>query len=158
MKMGKYEQNILYMSHAIAMARRASGLGEVPVGAVIVQDGKILSSACNRTVRMQDATAHAEILAIREAGICSGNHRLVGATLYITLEPCIMCAGAILQARISNVVFGAFDERYGAAGSQLNLLESRFLNHRCEVESGVLQKECQGLLQSFFQKRRHSCR
>ena len=154
--MGKHEQNVFYMGQAIAMARRASELGEVPVGAVLVQGGTVLASACNLTIGRQDATAHAEILAIREAGSCAGNHRLAGTTLYVTLEPCVMCAGAILQARIGSVVFGAFDERFGAAGSRLNLLESRFFNHRCKLESGVLQEECQGLLQSFFLDRRDS--
>lgn len=156
--MGRYKRNILYMSQAIAMARRASDLGEVPVGAVVVQGETVLSSACNLTISKQDATAHAEILAIRQAGLCSGNHRLAGTTLYVTLEPCVMCAGAILQARVSRVVFGAFDDRFGAAGSRLNVLESRLFNHRCELESGILQEECQGLLQSFFLDRRHSCR
>ena len=143
------------MAQALKLAQNAMDQDEVPVGAVIVRDNNIIAMGQNSPIKSKDATAHAEINAIREAGKLLGNYRLNNSTLYVTLEPCIMCAGAILQARIKRVVFGSFDPRFGAAGSQLNLLDSVFMNHRCNIESGVLATESQHMLSQFFQDKRN---
>ncbi len=142
------------MRHALMLAHDAQEVGEIPVRALVVRSGEILGKGSNRVITDLDPSAHAEVVAIRDAASRSGNFRLTGSVLYVTLEPCVMCAGAILQARIEKVVFAAWDERFGAAGSQLNLLESPFLNHQCQVHSGVLQEEAGMLLKNFFSSRR----
>jgi tRNA(adenine34) deaminase len=142
------------MTRALELARNSRELDEVPVGAVVVIDGEIVGEGHNRCIADHDPSAHAEVVAIRQAALRAKNYRLPKATVYVTLEPCSMCAGAILQARIERVVFGVQDERSGAAGSQLNLLQSPFMNHQCKLESGVLATESQTLIQHFFQNRR----
>jgi tRNA(adenine34) deaminase len=144
------------MRLALGEARDAAAAGEVPVGAVIVCGGEVLASAGNRTVSAQDASAHAEMLVMRSASESLGAWRLSGCTLYVTLEPCAMCAGAIVLARVSRVVFGAWDEKAGMAGSVEDLLRHRRLNHRPEVRAGVLADECSALLTAFFRARRDS--
>ena len=143
-----------WMRVALAEARFAEEAGEVPVGAVIVRDGAIIAHTSNRTVRDQDATAHAESLAIREASAATGSWRLDGSTLYVTLEPCAMCAGALVLARIDRVVFGAWDEKAGMAGSVGDLLRHPRLNHRPEVQGGVCAEEAGAILREFFTARR----
>lgn len=142
------------MSHALALAREAKEKQEVPVGAVIVREGRILGEGHNRTVRAGDPTMHAEIVAIRQASLAVGDWRLLGSTLYVTLEPCAMCAGAIVLARIPRVVFAAHDPKAGMAGSLDNLLNDKRLNHRCKVESGILAPESSELIRGFFRERR----
>ena len=137
-----------------ALAEAASADGEVPVGAVVVEGGEIIASAHNRTVTAADPAGHAEILALRDAAAAVGNHRLTAATLYVTLEPCVMCVGAIAQARVTRVVFGAYDEKAGALGSVEDLSDSRALNHRFEVNGGLLGDEAGALLKAFFAERR----
>lgn len=139
---------------ALDLARRAEGEGEVPVGAVIVRDDEVLGEGWNRTITLSDPTAHAEILALREAGERQGNYRLPGATLYVTLEPCAMCVGAMIHARIERLVYGAHDPKTGAAGGRFDLLGSSAHNHSIEMEGGVLADECGTLLQDFFRKKR----
>ena len=146
--------SIEFMQQALALAGQAEQLGEVPVGALVVRDGQVLGSAHNRCVADNDPSAHAELLAIREAAAAVGNYRLTGACLYSTLEPCVMCAGAILNARLETLVFATEDERFGACGSQLNLLDTPWLSHRCRVERGVMRAESRALLQGFFERRR----
>jgi len=143
-----------FMAQALALAEKAQALGEVPVGAVVVQNAKVIGRGFNQSIAGHDPSAHAEIQSLRDAGRRLSNYRLVDSTLYVTLEPCVMCAGAILQARVRRVVFVAFDERYGAGGSRLNLLECGFLNHRCDITSGVMQQQCAQLLAQFFRSRR----
>ena len=142
------------MRIALEEARRAGEEGEVPIGAVLVSEGEVIGRGRNRPIALSDPTAHAEIQALREGGMRVGNYRLPGSTLYVTLEPCIMCAGAILQARIGGLVFGNEDPKGGAVSSLYSLLEDSRLNHRVEVTSGVLQEECRELLQRFFRERR----
>ena len=144
------------MEHALAEARLAAEVGEVPVGAVIVRDGVLVAHANNRTVRDQDATAHAESLAIREACAVLGSWRLDGCTLYVTLEPCAMCAGALVLARVDRVVFGAWDDKAGMAGSVGDVLRHPRLNHHPEVHGGVCDDEAGALLRTFFAARRGS--
>lgn len=143
-----------WMEHALEQARLAERQGEVPVGAVLVRDGEIVGEAFNAPISGDDPTAHAEIVSIRQAARRLGNYRLPGTTLYATLEPCPMCAGAILQARIERVVFGAFDDKSGAAGSVVDLLAKGRFNHHCEVTGGVLEESCAVLLSGFFASRR----
>jgi tRNA(adenine34) deaminase len=143
-----------YLREALRLAQEAEQTGEVPVGAVIVLDGRIIGRGRNSPIANRDPTAHAEILAIREAAAATGNHRLEGATLYVTLEPCVMCAGAIVAARLTRVVFGARDLRFGGVRSKFRLADSEVLNHRAEVAEGVLGAECIELLQRFFEARR----
>ncbi len=143
-----------FMGEALRVARRAAKAGEVPVGAVIVLDGRVLARAANQVETLQDATAHAEILAIGQASAALGGWRLSGCDLYVTKEPCPMCAGAIVHARLRRVVFGASDSKGGAAGGLLNLLQMPQLNHRCEIVPGVMQDECRDLLRGFFLERR----
>jgi tRNA(adenine34) deaminase len=145
-----------WMVEALAEARAAAVAGEVPVGAIIVRDGVAIARASNRTVRDQDATAHAETLAIRAASAATGSWRLEGCSLYVTLEPCAMCAGAIVLARLDRVVFGAWDEKAGMAGSVTDLLRHPRLNHRPDVLAGVREAECGELLTDFFRARRGS--
>ena len=143
------------MTPALEEAKKAGQKDEVPVGAVVVTEkGKILSSAHNQVIGLCDPTSHAEILAIREAASKVQNYRLLNTTLYVTVEPCIMCMGAIIHARISTVVFGAFDPKNGAAGSIYNLSNDVRLNHRLKVIHGIMEKECSGLMQEFFRERR----
>ncbi len=143
-----------YIRNALDLARDAAKRNEVPVGALIVRDGSIVSATTNRTVRDQDPTAHAELLAIREAAEKLDRWRLDDCTLYVTLEPCAMCAGAIVLARLKGVVFGAWDEKAGMAGSVGDLLRHPRLNHRPEVKAGVLADECAALLAEFFRAQR----
>ena len=142
------------MRVALDAAREAALAGEVPVGAVVVRDGESLSVAANRTLREHDATAHAETLAVRDACAVTGSWRLTGCTLYVTLEPCAMCAGALVLARVDRVVFGAWDDKAGMAGSIGDLLRHPRLNHRPEVRGGVLAEESGSLLSEFFRARR----
>jgi tRNA(adenine34) deaminase len=142
------------MRIALEEARRAGEEGEVPIGAILVSAAEIIGRGRNRPIALSDPTAHAEIQALREGGMRVGNYRLPGSTLYVTLEPCIMCAGAILQARVGRLVFGNEDPKGGAVSSLYSLLEDSRLNHRVEVTSGVLQAECRELLRRFFRERR----
>lgn len=143
-----------YVRNAIDLARDAAKRNEVPIGAVVVRDASILAAATNRTIRDQDPTAHAELLAIREAAAKLDRWRLDDCTLYVTLEPCAMCAGAIVLSRMNRVVFGAWDEKAGMAGSVGDLLRHPRLNHRPEVRAGVLAEECARLLEDFFRAQR----
>ncbi len=145
-----------WMRLAVSAAREAAAAAEVPVGAVIVRGDEVVAVAGNRTLRDQDATAHAELLAVRDACAAAASWRLDDCTLYVTLEPCAMCAGALVLARIGRVVFGAWDEKAGMAGSVDDLLRHRRLNHRPEVAAGVLAAECGALLSEFFRARRSS--
>ena len=142
------------MSMALEEAKRAGEEGEVPVGAVLVSAGEVISRGRNRPIALSDPTAHAEILALREGAAKVGNYRLPGCTLYATLEPCVMCAGALLQARVRRLVFGVEDPKAGAVRSLYSLLEDERLNHRLEVKAGVLLEECREIMRQFFQERR----
>ena len=146
--------DIRFMRRALALARHAEAAGEVPVGAVVVQDGEVIGEGWNQPIRSNDPSAHAEMVALRAAATRNKNYRLPGTTLYVTLEPCVMCAGAIVHARIARVVYGATDPKAGAAGSVFQLLNSPALNHRAEVSGGVLGEESSELLKAFFQSRR----
>jgi len=143
-----------WMREAIALAHAAQARGEVPVGAVVVSDGRIVGRGGNAPVSANDATAHAEITALRQAGQVLGNYRLPGCELYVTLEPCAMCAGAIMHARIRRVVFGASDPKSGACGSVVDLFSEPRLNHHTRVSGGIAAQECGGLLSAFFAARR----
>jgi tRNA(adenine34) deaminase len=151
-----YEGHLLWMEVALEEARRGGETGEVPVGAVLVRDGTVLASAHNQPIALQDPTAHAEILVLRAAGRQVGNYRFPGATLYVTLEPCVMCAGALLHARLARLVYGAADPRGGGVESLYRLLGDPRLNHRVEVVSGVRAGESLVLLQEFFLARRRA--
>lgn len=151
---GQSTIDLAFMRLALEQARQAAEAGEVPVGAVLAQGEMLLAAAANRPIAASDPTAHAEILAIREAAIKTGNYRLPETTLYVTLEPCIMCMGAILQARIQRLVFGALDPKTGAAGSRYTIGTDDLLNHRLEITSGILEAECSQILKDFFRKRR----
>ena len=143
-----------FMHEALRLAAKARAAEEVPVGAVVVREEKIVSRAYNQVELLKDATAHAEMLALTAAEAALGDWRLTDCDLYVTKEPCPMCAGAIIHTRIRRVIFGCSDIRAGAAGTVMNLLQHKALNHRCRVTSGVLQAECAALLQDFFQKKR----
>lgn len=143
-----------HMRAALAQALQASTNGEVPVGAVVVLNGAVIAVAHNQSIGDSDPSGHAEIVALRIAGQQQENYRLTGATLYVTLEPCVMCVGAIAQARVARVVFAAYDKKAGALGSVVDLSDSRALNHRFEVNGGLLAAESQVLLQDFFRARR----
>ena len=143
-----------FMRAALGEAARAMKEEEVPVGAVVVHEGRVLARAHNRSLHLHDPTAHAEVLALRRAARKLGNYRLPGCSLYATIEPCAMCAGAIVQARLRCVVFGTEDPKAGAGGSVLAILNHPQLNHRVEVRRGVLQEECASLLREFFRRRR----
>lgn len=144
-----------YMKLALAEAEKAWQKDEVPIGAVLVSGtGEVLASAHNQTISMSDPTAHAEILSLRKASSIKRNYRLLDTTLYVTLEPCIMCMGAIVHARLEKVVFGAKDPKWGAAGSLYNLGEDKRLNHRLEIISGVCEEECRAIIQEFFRTKR----
>ncbi len=144
----------LWMTEALSLAREAGAAGEVPVGAVVVLGGEIIGRGFNQPIGHHDPTAHAEVMALRAAAARLDNYRLPGATLYVTLEPCAMCAGAIMHARIARVVFGAPDPKTGVAGSVLDLFGEARLNHHAEITGGVLAPECGQLLSSFFAARR----
>jgi len=146
--------DLAFMSRALELAREAAAAGEVPVGAVIVKDGQIVAEGWNRPIGTCDPTAHAEIIALRAAGTALGTYRLIDTTIYVTLEPCAMCAGAMVHARVGRLVFGATDPRAGAAGSVFNVVQNPALNHRIESGGGVLADECGTLLRDFFAARR----
>jgi tRNA(adenine34) deaminase len=148
------ESNIQFMQEALAEAHAAAEAGEVPIGAVLVHDCKILARSGNRTIRDNDPTAHAEMIVLREAARLLGNYRLADTTLYVTIEPCCMCAGAIIQARVPRLVYGADDPKGGAVRSCFEILSHPRLNHQVEVSSGVLAPDCAAILQSFFAERR----
>ena len=142
------------MREAVRLAEKAAGRDEVPIGAVVVREGKIIARAYNEVELLKDSTAHAEMLALTQAEAAVGDWRLTDCDLYVTKEPCAMCAGALVHTRIRRVIFGCADPAAGAAGSIINLLQMPGFNHRCDVVSGVLQDECAAILQSFFRKRR----
>ena len=144
-----------FMREALRQAQKANEAGEVPVGAVIVREGKIIARAYNQVELLKDATAHAEMLALTQAEAAVGDWRLTECDLYVTKEPCAMCAGALVHTRIRRVIFGCTDPVAGAAGSVMNLLQMPALNHRCDIASGVLQDECATILEDFFRKRRN---
>ena len=146
------------MRRAIELAQKAEQEGEVPVGALLVKDGEIIAEGWNRSISTHDATAHAEIEVLRKAGKILENYRLNDTTLYVTLEPCPMCAGALLHSRVKRIVFGAFDKKTGAAGSVLNLFEHQAAYHYADIEKGVLEHQCRTQLQSFFKRRREEQR
>ena len=148
------ESDIQFMQEALAEARAAAAAGEVPIGAVLVRDGKVLARSGNRTIRDCDPTAHAEMVVVREAARLLGNYRLADTTLYVTIEPCSMCAGAIIQARVPHLVYGADDPKGGAVRSCFEILSHARLNHQVGVTSGVLAADCASILQSFFANRR----
>lgn len=147
-------QDALYMRQAIAQAHNAWALGEVPVGAVVVKDGQVIATGFNQPIGTHDPTAHAEVMALRAAASIVGNYRLPGCELYVTLEPCAMCSGAMMHARLARVVFGAADPKTGACGSIVDLFSQQKLNHHTEVVGGVLADECAALLKEFFADRR----
>jgi tRNA(adenine34) deaminase len=143
-----------FMREALRMAQKAYDANEVPVGAVVVREGKIIARAYNQVELLKDATAHAEMLALTQAEAAVGDWRLIDCDLYVTKEPCAMCAGALVHTRVRRVFFGCADPSAGATGSVMNLLQMQTLNHRCDITSGILQKECASILQDFFRKRR----
>src|SRR3989440_3753672 len=144
------ESDHYFMGEALRQAARALAAEEVPIGAVVVREGRIIGRAYNQVELLKDATAHAEMLALTQAEAAVGDWRLTDCDLYVTKEPCVMCAGALVHVRVRRVIFGCVDPRSGAAGSLMNLLQHPALNHHCEITSGVLGKECASLLQSFF--------
>ena len=143
-----------WMALAIKQAVKADNEEEVPVGAVLIKDGQLIAQAHNQPISTNDATAHAEIQLLRTAGSYQKNYRLIDTTIYVTLEPCAMCLGAMMHARIARIVFGAFDSKTGVCGSRADLTTESFFNHEMEISGGVLEKECKELLQAFFQSRR----
>jgi tRNA(adenine34) deaminase len=152
--MNPIELDRQFMQQALEQAQLAALAGEVPVGAVLVRDGLVISRAFNKPITDHDPSAHAEMLALRQAAMADENYRLPGATLYVTLEPCTMCAGAILHARLDRIVYGASDPKTGAAGSVLDVFSSKQINHQTSVEGGVMGEECGQLLRDFFKERR----
>jgi tRNA(adenine34) deaminase len=146
--------DIQFMQRAIELAREAESAGEVPVGCVIVRDGQVVGEGWNRPIVTRDPTAHAEMVALRMAAAASDSYRLTGTTLYVTLEPCAMCAGAMVHARVQRLVYAAADPRAGAAGSVFNIVQHAALNHRIDCERGVLADECSTMLREFFAARR----
>lgn len=145
-----------WMRQALDAAREAQTRGEVPVGTCVVSEGRLLSVAGNRTRTDCDPTAHAEIVALRDASRIVGNYRLTGVDIYSTIEPCAMCAGALIQARVRRLVYGAADERAGAVASRFKICDTDFLNHRIEIVAGVLEDDCRAIMQEFFKSRRKS--
>ena len=143
-----------FMQQALDQAKLAAAAGEVPVGAVLVRDGQVISTGFNRPISNSDPSAHAEMMALRAAALDESNYRLPGTTLYVTLEPCTMCAGAMLHARVDRVVFGATDPKTGAAGSVLNVFSEKQINHQTQVEGGIMGEECGQVLRDFFKERR----
>ncbi len=152
--MGISPDDEAWMRYAIRLAQRAEQLGEVPVGAVVVKDDRCIAEGWNASIATHDPTAHAEITALRRAGLVLENYRLCDATLYVTLEPCVMCMGAISHARIKRLVFGAFDPKRGAVCNALSLTDASFLNHRVSWHGGILETQCAELLRDFFRARR----
>jgi tRNA(adenine34) deaminase len=148
-------EDLKFMQLALREAERALSEDEVPVGAVVVQDGRMIGRGHNRVIHLNDPTAHAEILALRGAGRRAGNYRLTGCTLYVTIEPCAMCAGAIVHARLQRVVFGTIDTKAGASGSALTVLNHPRLNHQVEIQQGVMAGRCASILREFFRQRRN---
>lgn len=144
----------LFMRHAMALAKKAEDINEIPVGAVVVADGEIIGEGYNQSIALNDPSAHAEMLAIREAGKVLANYRMLDCTLYVTLEPCPMCAGLLVHSRIKRIVYAAKDEKTGAAGSVFNLVNSDKLNHSIDITSGILAQECSTMLSAFFKRRR----
>ena len=144
----------LFMQDALELARQAAASGEVPVGAIVVIEGQVAGRGANSPIARNDPTAHAEMLALREAAQAVGNYRLAEATLYVTLEPCVMCAGALVAARVKRLVFGTRDLRFGGVRSKFRIADSELLNHRVEIVEGVLAAECVEMLQNFFAARR----
>ena len=143
-----------FMQQALDQAKLASAAGEVPVGAVLVRDGQVISRGFNQPISNSDPSAHAEMMALRSAAQDESNYRLPGTTLYVTLEPCTMCVGAMLHARVERVVFGAADPKTGAAGSVLNVFSEKQINHQTQVEGGIMSEECGQILRNFFKERR----
>ena len=152
--MTQVELDRQFMQQALEQAGLAALAGEVPVGALIVRNGEVIAKAFNRPITNHDPSAHAEMLALRQAALAEENYRLPGTTLYVTLEPCIMCAGAMLHARVDRIVYGAADPKTGAAGSVLDVFSSKQLNHQTITEGGVMGQECGQLLRDFFKERR----
>lgn len=148
------DNDIFWMQHAIKCAEQAAAIDEIPVGAVLVQNQQLIAQGWNQTITCPDPSAHAEIVALRQAAKVLGNYRLLNTTLYVTLEPCIMCAGAIIHARVQRVVFGAYDPKTGAAGSRFDVLRDFRHNHILECVGGVLAEPCGELLKQFFKKKR----
>ncbi|WP_067867728.1 tRNA adenosine(34) deaminase TadA [Neptuniibacter marinus] len=151
---GRAEQDQLWMHEALALADHAENAGEVPVGAVVVLNGEVIGEGWNHPISGHDPTAHAEIMALRDAASRIGNYRLVGAELYVTIEPCTMCAGAIVHARISRVIYGASEDKAGVVDSNCQLFQQPWINHNVEVTSGVLADTCRQKISAFFQRRR----
>ncbi|CAL61553.1 tRNA-specific adenosine deaminase [Herminiimonas arsenicoxydans] len=147
-------QDEIWMRQALDQAHNAWALGEVPVGAVVVKDGQVIATGFNQPIGTHDPTAHAEIMALRAAATILGNYRLPGCELYVTLEPCVMCSGAMMHARLARVVFGASDPKTGACGSIVNLFEQNQLNHHTQLTGGLMAQECGALLKDFFAERR----
>jgi tRNA(adenine34) deaminase len=143
-----------FMQQALDQAKLAAVAGEVPVGAVLVRDGQVISTGFNQPISKSDPSAHAEMMALRAAALDEANYRLPGTTLYVTLEPCTMCAGAMLHARVGRVVFGTADPKTGAAGSVLNVFSEKQINHQTQVEGGIMSEECGQILRNFFKERR----
>lgn len=152
--MGVTESEQGWMQYAIRLAIRAEEAGEVPVGAVLVKDDRCIAEGWNEMIKLHDPTAHAEIMVMRKAGLALENYRLTGSTLYVTLEPCVMCMGAIAHARINKLVFGAFDPKRGAVCNALHLTDAEFLNHKVSWQGGVLEQACSDLLRNFFKQKR----
>ena len=148
------DRDVIWMAEALQLASRAGDEQEVPVGAIIVRDGEVIGRGWNRNIGLHDPSAHAEIMAMREAGLALGNHRLVDCTLYVTLEPCMMCAGAMIHARLERIVYGASDPKTGAAGGMFDLLSNPAHNHAAIVVGGCLAEESSVLLRNFFRQRR----
>ena len=151
-------EDVRYMREALELARKGWDAGEVPVGAVVVLDGEIVGRGFNQPITSHDPTAHAEVVALRDAAARLGNYRLVGATLYVTMEPCVMCAGAILHARLARVVYGAKEYKTGAHGSIIDVFAEPRLNYHCEIAGGVLADECAAMISGFFEARRQQKR
>ncbi len=147
-------QDQQFMQRALTLAKKAEAINEIPVGAVIVFQDKIIGEGFNQSISLNDPSAHAEMIAIRQAGLTLNNYRLIDCTLYVTLEPCAMCAGLLVHSRIKRLVFGANDAKTGAAGSVFNLVASAQLNHQIEVEAGVMSEQCSDMLSTFFKRRR----
>ena len=143
-----------WMQRAFELAQKAKEHDEVPVGAVIVHENQIIGEGWNQPISSNDPTAHAEIIALRDAGNNVGNYRLPNATMYVTLEPCAMCAGAIIHARLSKIIFAVADPKTGACGSIFNLLQAEELNHKVEIDKGIMEDECRSLIQTFFKEKR----
>lgn len=146
--------DVEWMQRAFELAKKAKEHDEVPVGAVIVYEGRIIGEGWNQPISSRDPTAHAEIIALRDAGNNVGNYRLPDATMYVTLEPCAMCAGAIVHARLAKLVFAAADPKTGACGSIFNLLQTEELNHKVDIDKGIMEDECRALIQAFFKEKR----